>query len=381
MSKLAYLIKEVQEERQSIAKIEELLGRPLTEAELEELDLKQAAKKARNFLGAAAIAASTLGGGTAKAATPSGDSTNIKPTAVTKTVNTIKTNPSFWVKDTNDIKRVQNLFKAYRLWTLAQWKRDRALIVNDKKYYSQLSPDERKSIENSYMKDAPETKEDGKNGQFTSKFIFPEAFLHDLNTGRIEKLGLEGNEAYNIVNKVGITINQMKEWNAFVNWMKTNGISGTTNMNHEDFRDQVLQQYKGANTSNLGYTTNIKENKMTKDQLREAIRQLIRKELNEVTMWEPEVEEPEIDTDTETEEDEDDYTFTPKPGSLPDVVPKAETAPTAKEQDAIADLVKMYKAEKANLNEAGKTWAEGYEEGYKDGFKDSTQNKPNKFKK
>jgi hypothetical protein len=148
-------------------------------------------------------------------------------------------------------------------------------------------------------------------------------------------------------------------------------------MNQAYFRDQVLQQYKGANTVDLGYASNIKEYKMTKNQLREAIRQLIRKELNEATMWEPEVDDPEIDTDTETEEN-DDYTFNPEePGSLPDVAPKA----TKKEQDAIAKLIAMYKAEKANLNEAGKTWAQGYEEGYNDGFKDSTQGKSNKFKK
>ena len=94
---------------------------------------------------------------------------------------------------------------------------------------------------------------------------------------------------------------------------------------------------------------------MTKQQLAEVIRHLIRKELKEATMWEPEIGDPEIDTDTDTEENED-YTFNPEePGSLPDVAPKA----TKKEQDAIAKLVAMYKAEKANLNEAGKTWTQG----------------------
>lgn len=88
---------------------------------------------------------------------------------------------------------------------------------------------------------------------------------------------------------------------------------------------------------------------MTKNQLREVIRHLIKKELKEATMWEPEVDDPEIETDTETEE-EDDYTFNPEPGSLPDVAPKA----TAKEQDAIAQLVAAYKAEKAKLNELNK---------------------------
>ena len=123
---------------------------------------------------------------------------------------------------------------------------------------------------------------------------------------------------------------------------------------------------------------------MTKQQLREVIRHLIKKELLKEALllhpvqaaymrgyedgeqgksaniqsvedlqlyenqWEP--EEVEIDTDTDTETEEDDYTFTPKPGSLPDVTPKA----SAKEMNAIADLVRMYKAEKANLNELNK---------------------------
>jgi hypothetical protein len=83
MIKLTDLLKEIQEERRSIAEIEELLGRPLTEAELEELNLKRAAKN----LGAGAVftAASLLGGNKAKAATtPSRDSA-----ATTQTVTSI----------------------------------------------------------------------------------------------------------------------------------------------------------------------------------------------------------------------------------------------------------------------------------------------------
>jgi hypothetical protein len=60
MIKLADLLKEIQEERQSIAEIEELLGRSLTEAELEELNLKRAA---RNLGAGLAFTAATLGGG------------------------------------------------------------------------------------------------------------------------------------------------------------------------------------------------------------------------------------------------------------------------------------------------------------------------------
>jgi hypothetical protein len=161
----------------------------------------------------------------------------------TQTVSVSKTNPNFWVKDTNDIKRVQNLFKAYRWWTLAQWKINKAVIVDETKFYSQMTPAERKSIEARYMKDAPETEEDGKNGQFTSKFIFPGAFLEDLNTGNIANLGLEGNKALEIVNKVGISVDQMKDWNDFVKWMKEKGASGSPEMNRENYRNKILQQY------------------------------------------------------------------------------------------------------------------------------------------
>jgi hypothetical protein len=164
----------------------------------------------------------------------------------TQTVSVSKPNPNFWVKDTNDIKRVQNLFKAYRWWTLAQWKKDKAVIIDTTKFYSQMTPNERKSIEARYMKDAPETQEDGKNGQFTSKFVFPRAFLNDLNTGNISNLGIEGNNALQIVNKVGITVDQMNDWNDFVKWMKNKGASGNSEMDRENYRNKILQQYKGG---------------------------------------------------------------------------------------------------------------------------------------
>lgn len=62
---------------------------------------------------------------------------------------------------------------------------------------------------------------------------------------------------------------------------------------------------------------------MTKQQLREAIRNIIRKELKE-NIWEPEVADPDVDTDTKIipDEDEDDLTFSPD--SIPKVNPKAE---------------------------------------------------------
>jgi hypothetical protein len=87
MIKLTDLLKEIQEERRSIVEIEELLGRPLTEAELEELNLK---RTARNLAAGVALTAATLGGGNkAKAATtPSRDSAATTQT-VTKTQSSI----------------------------------------------------------------------------------------------------------------------------------------------------------------------------------------------------------------------------------------------------------------------------------------------------
>ena len=204
MIKLVDLLKEIQEERQSIAEIEELLGRSLTEAELEELNLKRAA---RNLGAGLAFTAATLGGGAkAQSKIPtdkpvitvsdtrtgtdvdgingyftsqfefptaflkdlnSGKVTNLnlqgndalqkvndkkiitikqmaewnnfvkwmksKGYSGTKQMNNIKfsegvlneyrqENPGFWVKDGNDIKKVQTVLKAYREYTISVWK-------------------------------------------------------------------------------------------------------------------------------------------------------------------------------------------------------------------------------------------------------------------
>ena len=99
--------------------------------------------------------------------------------------------------------------------------------------------------------------------------------------------------------------------------------------------DSALEAFK------KGYKYGFKDGRLGEMTLKNALSL-------EENQWEPEIAEPDVDTDTETEED--DYTFTPDPGSLPNVAPKA----TAKEMSAIADLVRMYKAEKANLNELNK---------------------------
>jgi hypothetical protein len=96
MIKLVDLLKEIQEERQSIAEIEELLGRSLTEAELEELNLKRAA---RNLGAGLAFTAATLGG-QAKAATPPVDSA-----ATTQTATNI---PKWEAKKYVDVKKMED---------------------------------------------------------------------------------------------------------------------------------------------------------------------------------------------------------------------------------------------------------------------------------
>lgn len=66
---------------------------------------------------------------------------------------------------------------------------------------------------------------------------------------------------------------------------------------------------------------------MTKQQLREAIRKIIKQELTEA-MWtpEPEVADPDVEIEKDPlispDEDEDDLTFSPD--SVPKVNPKAE---------------------------------------------------------
>jgi hypothetical protein len=87
---------------------------------------------------------------------------------------------------------------------------------------------------------------------------------------------------------------------------------------------------------------------MTKQQLREVIRHLIKKTLNEATMWEPEIEEPEIDTDTETEEEEDDdLNIGGNPNTNPKMPPQAITP---KEKAVIKQIIARYMS-LSNLNE------------------------------
>lgn len=93
------------------------------------------------------------------------------------------------------------------------------------------------------------TQVDGINGQFTSQFKFPKAFLVDFNTGKLADLGVEGNNALQQINKSGLTVKQMAEWNNFVSWMQSKGYSGDVKMDHIEFSNDVLEQYKKENPS------------------------------------------------------------------------------------------------------------------------------------
>lgn len=88
---------------------------------------------------------------------------------------------------------------------------------------------------------------DGINGSFTSQFIFPGAFLKDLNSGKISDLGLSGNDALSKVNESGLSVQQMAEWNNYVKWMKDKGYSGNKQMDRAGFSENVLDQYKKEN--------------------------------------------------------------------------------------------------------------------------------------
>lgn len=63
---------------------------------------------------------------------------------------------------------------------------------------------------------------DGIIGQFTSQFKFPKAF--DTTGGKRTDLGFEGNAALKKISN--FDTGKMKQWNAFVDWMKTATIDG-----------------------------------------------------------------------------------------------------------------------------------------------------------
>jgi hypothetical protein len=249
MIKLIDLLKEIQDEKVLDSKeqdvVDDILG------SLQEGMFDDVLEKVKNYAKKGLITASVLA---ALMAAPSLSSaqksqiSNIAKTEMSSNVSTTKTNPSFWVKDTNDIKKIQDIFKIYRAWTLNLWKNDKATIIDSTKFYSKMTPAERENIESRYMTNSNKTDVDGLNGQYTSSFIFPSAFLRDLDAGTVTNLGLKGNESLNDLLKKAkgtISITDLNQWNDFVKWMKTKGYSGKTDMNQANFSNKVLQQYKG----------------------------------------------------------------------------------------------------------------------------------------
>jgi len=85
---------------------------------------------------------------------------------------------------------------------------------------------------------------DGKLGSVTSRFLFPPAFLVYLNTGNVEKLGIEGNpELQRIASENKLTNDEMKSYNEFIKWLDNKGYKGSTKLDHTDFRLKVLNDY------------------------------------------------------------------------------------------------------------------------------------------
>lgn len=216
MIKLVTLLKEIQEERQSIAEIEELLGRSLTEAELEELDLKRAARN----LGAGALftAASVLGGNKAQAANaPTKDST-VKTQTVAKTQSSISSQEKNtwntfhkWLESKGYAGNDKMNNDAFREKVLNQYKKETGVNAPDTNFVKELQQyqiDSRNdiiknveagkaSVEYDYKTKGwdgfqPEVLSmekrggvDGKIGKETSKYFF--RVWKDRETGKLTK--------------------------------------------------------------------------------------------------------------------------------------------------------------------------------------------------
>jgi hypothetical protein len=253
MIKLITLLKEIETEQSIIAKLspedKQKYEQALAILQDETLEESVMDKLKKLGLSAAVITALSITPQLSKAEKAPLDQLTGKSTT-TQTVSTVKTNPNFWVKDTNDIKKVQSLFKIYRMWTLERWKNNLAHIIDTTKFYKDLTPEERGNIEASYMSKAKKTDIDGLNGQYTSTFVFPDAFLRDLDAGTTTNLGMKGNEALKASLKAAkgtLDVEQLKEWNDFVKWMKSIKASGNSKMDNKEFSDKILQQYKELN--------------------------------------------------------------------------------------------------------------------------------------
>jgi hypothetical protein len=118
---------------------------------------------------------------------------------------------------------------------------------------------------------------------------------------------------------------------------------------------------------------------MTKQELRETVSRIIKQELSEGPATAP--SKPSTNPGPAVAPGKPDEKKGPRrPLGNPNVKPKPKAKATIDEAEVLKQIIKRFKSKK-NMNEAGKTWAEGYEEGYNIGFKDSSNGKPNKFKK
>lgn len=101
---------------------------------------------------------------------------------------------------------------------------------------------------------------DGIIGSITSQFKFqnpsrtittmsaPTKGKPSVATTKVTPMGFE--EVQKFIN-TSITPEQMKEWNNFVDWMKTKSYSGSSKMDHNGFDKDVLEQYKDEVNSNF----------------------------------------------------------------------------------------------------------------------------------
>jgi hypothetical protein len=117
---------------------------------------------------------------------------------------------------------------------------------------------------------------------------------------------------------------------------------------------------------------------MNKHKLRESIRRIIKEELAENS---PAPSKPKETPGPAVAPGKPGQKPGPRrPLGNPDVKPKPKAKATIDEAEMLAKVIKRFKS-KQPMNEAGKTWAEGYEGGYNEGFKDASNGKSNKFKK
>lgn len=183
---------------------------------------------------AATIAASSLVGGGAKAQT----SAHLNKPAITQSVapkalagnpamdhNNFdiqvlakykEQNPGFWVKDANDIRKVQAEVKKFREFALRQIKSGKA------EFPGQIPGD---TTYSNFLPNALKTAEDGINGQYTSQFVFPAAYMNGKKIGVASDNSAQANFGSKLDYSQGLTVDQMMQWNKYVDWLKSTTVN------------------------------------------------------------------------------------------------------------------------------------------------------------